>query len=150
MLGKTSDGLPQVGVFAGKEMKTLDVITGTSVCAVLQNQSVIERWQRLEYSPMGVVVWNHTGGPDECSKHFDGLDTSTDLLLVTFPLTHDRRAWVLKQCDGTAKFSPVSLEKSTESKRKKNDIYMVLCASKVSTTLRDEAGSIGKYIICVL
>ena len=142
MQGKLSDGTPEVGVLAGKEMRVLDVITGPSVSAVTGNQSVIERWERLEYSTMGIVVWNHSGSPDECSKHFEGLDTSVSMLLIAFPLATDRRGWTLKQCDGTLKFSPVRVESSKATNRKKNDVYMVLKANKVSTTLKDEAGSI--------
>lgn len=127
-----------VGVLAGKDDKVLDVIAGPSVSNILQNQCVLERWERLEYSAFGVVVWNHAGEPKQCSHHFEALNCSTKMLLICLPLPPDSRAWVVQPSGNDLSFSPVALHSPGGGNRKKNDVYTVMCASHVSTTVEDQ------------
>lgn len=127
----------EIGVLAGKEGRVLDVITASSVGSVMTNPFVIERWQKQDYKALGVVVWTESE-PDAHKDLIEASGLEHPLLLMTFPLKPDRRAWLTQWNDGDISFKPVALC-SQSNNRKKNDIYAVLPASRVGTSFEDQA-----------
>lgn len=141
---------PKIGVFAGKNHRILDVLTGASVDEVAGNQEMKERWDKLGYTILGIVCWGAVKQPQEYEMSFEDLlvylgDSveEQDLLLhlVCVPGSSDPCAWDITCYESKFQYQSVSLCHSA-SGREKSDTFLVQEASRISVSIADQARTV--------
>ena len=149
---------PKIGVFAGKNRRVLDVLTGASVDEVAGNQEVKERWDKLGYTILGIVCWGAVKPPEEYEtlvvdllvNMADSLEEQDMLLhLVCVPGSSDPCAWDITYYDEKFQYQPVSLCHSA-SGREKSDTFLVQEASRISVSVADQACTGNIFIFCCI
>lgn len=133
-------GMNQVGVLAGKAQRAQDVILGSTVLEVIENQEVICRWQELKYDVIGVVTW----GQGERQEYEHQLNQvwghQEQLVLLIIDGMESPRAWLAERPTGSdeVSFKAVSVD-SSGANRLKGDDFVVLPATQVAVSLHDQA-----------
>ena len=132
--------LAKVSVLAGREQRVQEVMLGGSVMEVMENQDVERRWEDSKYEVLGMVAWC-PGGHEVCESQLEQLWNAQDhLLLLVMAGMEFTQAWIAERDANSGKLSyrAVSVDK-TGMNRQKGDNFVVLPASQIAVSLKDQA-----------
>lgn len=124
-------------ILAGKDGLVLDIILGCDLNATLTTPELVDRWQKMEYKLMGLVLWdeeqrseNHRDLMNQMAKHQEG-----PLLLIVFGSCCDPFCW---RYDGDGCFLSVNLSNKGKNRRK-NANYQIIPVDQLGVSIADEA-----------
>ena len=139
----------QVGILAGNNDTVLDVILGVDIQSTLTTPELIDRWDSLGYTVMGLVVWDDQDDPMkhvECMQELFS-NVQRPLLLLQFGKSPEPNSWQFNDNEVEFKFVAVGLE-NKEKKRRKNADYRVIPVDQLGVTFDDEAAYLVSQAIC--
>ena len=150
---KVQAGQKQFGIMAGCSDCVLDVCLAADVESALLSQELIDRWNKCEYTLMGLVAWDHDQDSNP-RNHTESMALlmskqaeSKPLLLLIFGPDCQPQCWEFNGEYSSGDFVQVELNNKRKNRRKDTD-FKIFSIDQVGVTFEDQAKHLVYKAVC--